>query len=143
MKAIHDIWFVGDSFLKMLSDVFDSVKQNAKRPDAAVPFMLNYFNIFCYYQQITSGVKHATARILNSLIEGLNTRPRLPKVLIVMPNKDLIGDINVFEFGAHRVIADAVRYLVRQINMLINHKKLELQDKKPGQSLLVSHISFL
>ena len=77
-------------------------------------------------------MRRCTACIINSFIEALNEHDRLPRYLIIVPDKDLISDINVFEFGASKVVSDVLQWMLKEINMFIRWKRLELLDKKPG-----------
>ena len=78
------------------------------------------------------GVNTVIARICNSIVEGLNSRPRLPRLIIVVPDSDIIADINEYEFGTPREIRLNLRWLIRQIDMVIRRRKLEILEKKPG-----------
>ena len=51
---------------------------------------------------------------------------------MIIPDKDLISDIDVFEFGASRIITDVLQWMLKEINMFLCRKCLELLDKKPG-----------
>ena len=117
-----------------LFDIFDEIKKEAAQKNAtsSPPYLLDYFNTIGFYKRITGGVKYAVARIVNSLIEALNTKDRLPRFIIVIPGKNVVSDINVFEFGASRVLADITRWMVRQISILVHRKKMELTTRKPG-----------
>ena len=44
----------------------------------------------------------------------------------------LISDIDVFEFGASRIITDVLQWMLKEINMFLRRKRLKLLDKKPG-----------
>ena len=74
----------------------------------------------------------ATARILNSLIDGLNENNRLPRFLLIALDKDVIGDLKMFDFGVSKNLLALVNWLTRQIDIVIRHKKLQISEKKPG-----------
>ena len=71
-------------------------------------------------------------RVLNSFIEALNEGRRLPRFLIVMLDKEIIEDINVFDYGASSEIIDNVNWLVRQIDIAIQRRKTATLAVKPG-----------
>ena len=81
---------------------------------------------------ISSGTKRTVGRILNSLIMGLNTCDRLPCMVVILIDKDLIEDVNIFDDRAEDVIAENLGWLFKQFNILIKRRKIELSDKKPG-----------
>ena len=51
---------------------------------------------------------------------------------MVMPDKDVIKDIDYSSEEAPKLVQVLVSWMVRQIDMLIRRKKAELLDKKPG-----------
>ena len=94
--------------------------------------MYDYYNIFGYYTMMSSGTKHAVGRILNSMITSLNMRDRLPHMMIIMMDKDLIKDIGIFDHRADDIIAENIDWLFKQFEILLKHRCLELSEIKPG-----------
>ena len=70
-------------------------------------------------------------RMVNALIVGLNTRERLPCLILLVIDKDLVDDVNMFNFKAEDIIADNLAWFFCQFEMLIKRKRMELSDKKP------------
>ena len=66
-----------------------------------------FFNVHGFFLKKWSAVKGLT-RILNSFTEALSTCPRLPKYIVVVPDKDLIRDINYFGFRASEFFSASV-----------------------------------
>ena len=131
--AIFDIWFLGDIFLKEIFNTYKTlINQAQRKKDVAPPYIHEQFNVISYYKQFSTGVRRCAARIINALFEGLNERDRLPCYLVIIPDKDLISDIDVFEFGASRIITDVLQWMLKEINMFLHRKRLEILDKKPG-----------
>ena len=92
--------------------------------------MQEYYNVIPF--NIANAVPRTIARVVNNLVNALNEHDRLPKFILVMLDKDLLMDLDVF---LPTVIADmkqTTNWLVRQIDMIIRRKKAELLDKKPG-----------
>ena len=146
IQAIYDAWFIGDKFLK---DIFGSFQQdinasqmNKRERDVVQPYLDEYYNV---RGNIESSIpqRYATGRIINNVIEALNQkqpqRHRLPRFLVIMPDKDLINDLenlNVDEEGDNKEvfkeIAYLVNYLTRQIDIIVRRKRLQISEKKPG-----------
>ena len=131
VQAIFDIWILGDEFVKEVFSEFESIKLKAKK-DRNIPplYIQEYYNVIPYY--VTSGVPNVAARLVNSLVEALNERDRLPKFIIVMIDRDLIMNIDVFQNDAVKVLRDVTQWVVHQMNILVRRRKAELLEKKPG-----------
>ena len=79
-----------------------------------------------------SAVK-GVARLYNALIEALNAQKfRLPKYIVMVPDKDLIEQINFYSFGASTVISAALQWLVHQMELTIEQKEEKIIEKRPG-----------
>ena len=108
------------------------MKKQAQCAKTAPPYVYEFYNVMGYSATTSSANHTAIGRILNSYIEALNSRERLPRFLIVIIDKDIIDDVNVFEFGATKEIAENVHWLVRQITMFTRRRKAEIAEMKPG-----------
>ena len=102
--------------------------------ETATPYLYEYYNVFAFMQIASSGVRSILARLLNSLIEGLNERQWLPRFLIIFLDMDLIDEINVWfpENAMVKAFNMVLCWLVRQVNMLIRRRCLEISDVMPG-----------
>ena len=96
-------------------------------------FMEEFFNVKVFCKSTTQSTS-SIARIANSLTEVVNGKnARLPKHLIVIIEKDVIGDINdVLAFDAHKALNSLTNWVVRQMNTIVRCKRLDLWEKKPG-----------
>ena len=80
----------------------------------------------------SSGSCHTIGRVVNSLITALNTHDRLPRLVVIMLDKDLIEDVGIYDHCAEDVIAQNLDWLIRQIEVAIKRRRMELTDIKPG-----------
>ena len=96
-----------------------------------MPYVFKQFNVLPYYNTKSSAL-YGLARQLNPLIEALNERPKLPKYILLVPDRDIINETKAYGFGASYVLGSAVYFLIRQMEMLLSRRKVDLQDKKPG-----------
>ena len=53
------------------------------------PYIFNYFNISGHYVTIRSGISRV-ARLLNPFIHGLNEEAVLPKIIVIIPDADML-----------------------------------------------------
>ena len=74
----------------------------------------------------------ASVRIVNNLIRAIQERHTLPKLLIVIMDRDGLRDMNVFEDTAPTIIHELIRWTVRQIDMVVRRTRSNFLDVKPG-----------
>ena len=131
VTALQDIWFIGDDFLRVVYDSLKKLRSTAIIEKRNQPYLYMFFNVHGFFQKKWSAVK-GLARILNSFTEALNTKPRLPKYVIIVPEKDLIRDINFFGFGASDVFSAAIIWLATEMETKVRRRTMQLLEKKPG-----------
>ena len=95
------------------------MNQVQRKKEYVPPYIHEQFNVLAYYRQFTTGIRRCAAQIINSLIEALNECDHLLRYLIIVPDKDLISDIDVFEFRVSKVVSDVVQWMLKEINMFI------------------------
>ena len=49
-----------------------------------------------------------------------------------MPDRDIINETKFYTFGASYILGSAIYFIIRQMNMLIERRRIDLLDKKPG-----------
>ena len=72
------------------------------------------------------------ARFINPLIELMNEKPHLPKILFIVPDKDILSILHSIGVSDALTIGTVIHYLVKQIDMIIERRCMDLLDKKPG-----------
>ena len=87
--------------------------------------MAAYFNTSC-------SARKGLVRILDLLTEALNERPKLPKYLAIILDDDLIMITQCYTAGASYILGAAIHFLIKKIEILLEQRKCELLDKKPG-----------
>ena len=124
---------LGDNFLKEIFSAFESIKLQAQRNPEAVPlYIQEFFNVKKFENTRASGTKSATGRMINSLIDAVNTEKILPKYLLIIPDKDITNDFSdVFLDGMGPALQDLVSWFVCQIDMIIRRRRATLLEKKP------------
>ena len=107
--------------------------------DVIHPYVNDYYNVHSFYTPKIPQ-KSTCGKIVNVLIDALNqkqaTRHRLPRFLIIMPDKDIFNDLDNFEKLKHgqivKGLAKIVNWLMRQVDIYVRRKHLQISEKKPG-----------
>ena len=135
IEAVHDIWFVGDAFLRetfnRFQEMINLAKLNTKNWQ---PYLLEYYNIKSFYApaKIWQENDSATSRILNKLIDALNENNRLPKFICILPDRDIINNIKAKKKSSTKNLSNLINWLMRQCEIEIRRKRLQITAKKPG-----------
>ena len=95
------------------------------------PFLFEYFNVINFSNPLNLAVHRTATRVVNSLIEALNTRDHLPRLIVVTLDKDIIADCDVFDDNVVKIICETTEWLVKQCSICVQCKHLQILDKKP------------
>ena len=113
IPALYDLWMVGDNFLRNSFHTLQDLKSSRK------PYVYDYFNITPLFEASNGKPDGASYRILNALTNALNQKDKLPRYILLFPDRDIILDINYFQFGYYQIMIDNLTDLVRDIDKLI------------------------
>ena len=118
-EAYHDLWIVGDTFLKETSSDLYDLQDKASQKQQPVPFIFKYFNVRGFYTN--KGVRSGINRLLDPLVEALNKYHKLPKYLLIVPDKDLMSQLN-WDNNISISIGAAIHYIVKQTDILVDRR---------------------
>ena len=131
--ALHDLWFLGDCFLKDTFNTYETIRYNAQcNKDYPPPYIEEYYNVHGLHDPPQAGIQHSLPRVINTLIDAINKKDKLPKYLIIILDCDLLYDLDVFQHGVTATIQELICWFVCQVDMIVRRKKMELLEKKPG-----------
>ena len=126
------MWIVRDKFVRNSIAVLQAMKTEASMDKKPLPYLYSYFNIFCYSQSPLGHVKSIAARILNSIIEGLNARQHLPKYILIIPDEDIVAHFDRYDYGIGDDIEEATYWIIRNLRRLLESRKKDIREKRPG-----------
>ena len=129
VHAIHDVWILGDHFVKDNINALYALKAKALACKAEIPLIFQHYNVLEFYTG--SGFSGIT-QMLHPLIIALNQVPHLPKYIIILPDRDILVTLNKSNINAALVMASTLHYLIKQIDTYIEHRRQDLQDKQLG-----------
>ena len=112
----------------MLSELKRKVITDKK----TLPFVYNYYNISCYTASPDSLNNNVLARIVNCVIKALNDAARLPRIILVILDWDIINFVDFSESGIRMTSHAAIYWITNQIARAIAATKDNIRCKKPG-----------
>ena len=73
--------------------------------------------------------------MIHPLVQALNDNQRLPKYIIMFPDKDILTSLHKNNINAALVMGSTIHYLIKQIDSLLSRRTQQLEVRKPGALL--------
>ena len=137
------MWFLGDAALKDWFTTFASMHKQAVEKNQPQPYLFAYYNLDHLYSNQMSDNRSLLARIINALIDKLNEHSHLPRYIVILIDKDLILNAQVFDFGVCDTFEHTTRWLLNNIVCVIEQRKIDLHNKRPGSVVAGSEPRFI
>ena len=130
------MWIVGDEFIRESHTTIKTLERltlqkrsfstnQSQRP--VKMFLHNNFNVKTFYSNLaTRGLN----RLLYPFTEALNSCYKLPRFIIVVPDKDMITRIPTFRSSL--TMGECLADLINRMSVLIQRRRQDLGDKRPG-----------
>ena len=112
------------------------MNKTARKKGLEVPFLFNNFNISAWWPNLdTRGISH----LITPLVEVMNdkTHHRLVKYIIIIPDQDLLINMQANNFTAARVIGVVFHHMICQIDLFIERTKQDLLEKRVGARQMI------
>ena len=104
-------------------------KVNNDKEKPSKLYMQQYFNVKAFYPGLAV---RGICRMTYPLVEALNTRGRIPKYIIIIPDKDIIYSLQDKKIESSIVMGAAIHYIMRRFDTLLERRRVDLIDKKTG-----------
>ena len=111
------------------------MRHKAQTARLQVPYVYDYFNVSCFTPNPSTHVTDILARFVNCLVKALNDMLRIPRLIIVIPDADILRF--VMDKALHKehipyMITTALTWIINQMIRAIDAKKDNLKRRKPG-----------
>ena len=108
-------------------------KTETFRRQGKLPYLHRYFNVSAWYKnQLQDLDNPSVGRIHNSLIDALNVNNHLPKYIVVIPDRDVLDSVNIWDYGARKEINEHICWLLKRISRSLMSRREDLIKKCPG-----------
>ena len=132
MLATKDLWIIGDKFLHSIFDTLQSVRDQAKDKKKSLPYIYETYNVTLLMDNPIPQIHNLLARLLNCLIKGLNNKSKLPRMIVIMPDWDILRFMNHYTFGVSIIAGKCLNWIITNMERAIEARKDELHRCKPG-----------
>ena len=101
---------------------------------AELPYMHRYYNIKRFYAENFNYSVNAVKRIQNTFIEALEDNQRLPRLIIVFLDRDLIDSIGKanLDDGTEIALGKLIDKILSIIDRIAEARKADMYYRKPG-----------
>ena len=132
IPSVNNIWLIGDQFLINVFHALQQLQVEAKEARRQEPYIYEFYNVSCFTASPNSVIKSMLARLVNSLVKALNDCKKLPRIIMVIPDWDILKFLDHKTFGIKMIAEDAVGWIITQMNRAIESKKDTMRRRKPG-----------
>lgn len=138
VPANREIWVIGDQQMTLVAQHLDYWKECAQKNPHDTIHMLRWYDVKAFPSQSAS--TNAVEVVLYSLIGALNTRPKLPQIIVVM-----LGDVKFWcESQALKFTMDSIlMILLREIKRIVEARQQDLPVKAVGPDPAIFFVKLL
>ena len=132
--AFNDLWLVGDDFLHDHYYKLPQIKNDAYLARERLPYMYDFYNVSCFTPNPQSLTTNVIARLVNSFIKALNDTNKIPRIVLIIPEDDLLTYLfkQNEEFGIGTITFKVLNWISTQMTRATDAKKDDLKRVKPG-----------
>ena len=132
IKAFHDVWFIGDDFLTEIYHTFLRMRDEAVKSQCRPPYVFEQYNVACFTPNPQTLLKDVLARLINCLIKALNDAVKLPRLIVIIPEEDLLQFISAPGYSVKKLSHEALTWLFNQVDRALDAKCDNLYNRKLG-----------
>ena len=129
VKALKSVWFIGDNFLLNNFNALQMMKSEAAVNKSRLPYLYDNYNIQAWYMKQIKTELPVIAKLQNTLVAAFNDHGHLPKYIFIIPDKDIIESIELFDSGVKKAIFDNLTWLSKAIGRCLVSTREDLKDK--------------
>ena len=130
VKTYYSTWIIGDHFLREVLQELFNIHDKAIKANQDIPYLFQHFNVDGFYTS-RMGISNVINQFLYTLTDALNENLKLPKYFIMIPDKDLLPDLE----NKNRVsmaIGAILHSIICQTDIIIARHKKDLREKRLG-----------
>ena len=134
ISALKDVWIIGDLFVSSVQATLYHMRSEAILDKRNPPYLFEYYNVRTYYTNPKSDVRSPLARLVNAVVKGLNANTKLPKYILILPDKDLFQQkiANFSSDGIKLILKRLISYVIEEINKAFSIRKDMIRNRRPG-----------
>ena len=124
------MWIIGDKFINRNYHALQKLKTEAIMTKKPLPYVYDYYNLSCFTPNPKSLLENTLARIINALIKALNDATKMPRIILIIPEGDILDFIGHSEKGMREAIFKCLEWLVKHIDRSLEAKNRRFAKAK-------------
>ena len=126
------MWIVGDEFLHDIYHALQKLKTEAIIAKHHLPYVYDYYNITFFTPSPKSLLKNTLARVVNAVTKALNDTLKLPRIILVIVDHDILKFVDTNEYGIRHIVSECLNWCITRINRAVDSTMDSLSRRKPG-----------
>ena len=126
ITAINNVWLIGDDFLADMYDTYTTMKREARMANRVAPYLLDFYNVSRHTMGFNNGIRSTIARLQNCVVNELNNCKKLRRMIIIIPDEDILKHHNFYDFGASLLCDKTLDWLTTEINDAVEDRKAKM-----------------
>ena len=87
------------------------------------PFIYDEYNVRCFTSNPLSTMRNVPVKLVNAFIKAANQNQKLPRIVVFIPDWDLLKYVKVFNNGIRQILTDVLGWILTQVSRAIQSKK--------------------
>ena len=130
IDAAREVWLIGDAFLRAISLKLQAMKTKSAVDRTVKPYIYEYYNVVQMFPGMNSNTRPTVARIYNEFITALNEKPKLPRYIFFVLDREILDYVNYVAFGVNRIITELITWLMKNVDKSIELRKDDMRMKR-------------
>ena len=97
---------MGNEFLRLVFHALQDIKSEAGVRKECLPYLCENYNIQAWYIRPIDTEIPTIGKMQNSYVAAFNEYSHLPSYIFMMPDKDILTSIDLFDVGVKKIIFD-------------------------------------
>ena len=130
--ALKDCWIIGDLFVSQVFHTLPSRNVQNRLAHKKSLFLYDNFTVKCFSTNPLSKIKEAPARLVNSLAHAINENRYLPRLILILPDWDMIKHIGQVTYGIYEILERLIKWVINTMIRMVDTRKDDLSHHFSG-----------
>ena len=131
--ALKDCWIIGDLFVSEIYHELPAQNQENRSANAKQLYIYRNYNVKCFSTHLLAPPKaNPVARLVNALVNAVNENRYLPRLIVIIPDRDIVKQVQDVDVGVFTVLEHLIKWTIVMMNRGINTHRDDLTKFSEG-----------